>query len=129
VALEGAVKDHDGKVVKRLGDGVMAIFTRPQDAVDAAHLAQSRLREVEVDGYRPAMRAGVHYGWPRKLGGDYLGVDVNVAARVADAAEGGQVLVSEPACEKLERGTHGRRKRLRAPGTPKDLWVYPVAPK
>lgn len=128
VALEGAVKDHDGKVVKRLGDGVMAIFTRPQDAVDAAHLAQSRLREVEVDGYRPAMRAGVHYGWPRKLGGDYLGVDVNVAARVADAAEGGQVLVSEPACEKLERGTHGRRKRLRAPGTPKDLGVYPVAP-
>jgi len=129
VAIEGAVKDHDGKVVKRLGDGVMAVFTRPQDAVDAAHDAQARLREVEKDGYRPSMRAGVHYGRPRKLGGDYLGVDVNVAARVADAADGGQVLVSEPAREKLERGERGRRKRLRAPGTPEDLYVFPVAPE
>ncbi len=129
VAVESAVKDHDGKVVKRLGDGVMAVFTRPQDAVDAAHDAQARLREVEQEGYRPCMRAGVHYGRPRRLGGDYLGVDVNVAARVADAAEGEQVLVSEPAGEKLERGTRGRRKRLRAPGAPKDLHVFAVAPE
>ncbi len=75
------------------------------------------------------MRAGVHYGRPRRLGGDYLGVDVNVAARVADAAEGEQVLVSEPACEKLERGTTGRSQAPARPGTPKDLCVYPVAPE
>ena len=42
------------------------------------------------------MRAGVHWGRPRKLGGDYLGVDVNIAARVGDAAKADQVLASDP---------------------------------
>ena len=41
------------------------------------------------------MRAGIHWGSPRKLGGDYLGVDVNIAARVGDAAKADQVLVSD----------------------------------
>jgi adenylate cyclase len=76
------------------------------------------------------MRAGVHWGRPRKLGGDYLGVDMNIAARVGDAAKAGQVLVSAPALSMLDPAVHGlrigRRKRLRAKGAPRELHVAPV---
>jgi len=69
------------------------------------------------------MRAGVHHGRPRNLGGDYLGVDVNVAARVAEGAKAGEVLVSEPTCEQLdlERFQAAKPKRLKAEGAPREL--------
>jgi adenylate cyclase len=128
-AVEEAVLAHDGRVIKRLGDGLMATFLDAQEAVDAALDAQAAVAELEVDGYRPQMRAGVHWGRPRKLGGDYLGVDVNVAARVCDAAKAGQVLVSDTALARLARDglDFGRRKRLRAQGTPRELHTTVVA--
>jgi adenylate cyclase len=123
VVVEAAIENHEGRIVKRLGDGVMATFLTAQDAVDAAFDAQEGLRDIDVDGYRPRMRAGVHWGRPRKLGGDYLGVDVNIAARVADAAKAEQVVVSDPVLERvdLNRLSVGRSKRLKAEGTPRDL--------
>jgi class 3 adenylate cyclase len=129
-AIETAVTACDGTIVKRLGDGVMAAFRHPQDAVDAAFEALARLEGIEVAGYQPRMRAGVHHGKPRRIGGDYLGVDVNIAARVGEAAKGGQVLVSEPAFDMLDpqRVTGGRSKALRASGAPKGLRVRAVQP-
>lgn len=131
-AQEDAIATYGGRVVKRLGDGLMAVFSAPEDAVAAAVDAQARIAGVQLDGYRPQLRAGVHVGTPRKLGGDYLGVDVNVAARVADAAKGGEVLVSDPVADHLEADGHayayrlGRRRRLRAAGTPRELRVRRV---
>jgi adenylate cyclase len=128
VVVEGAVADHGGRIVKRLGDGVMAVFPGPEAAVAAALSMHPRLDEIAVAGHTPAMRAGVHCGRPRKLGGDYLGVDVNVAARVGEAAGGAEVLVSQPAAEHLdaERFDVGRAKRLKAPGAPRELRVSSV---
>jgi adenylate cyclase len=96
--------------------------------VHAALDAQDAMAEIEVEGHRPQLRAGVHWGRPRKLGGDYLGVDVNIAARVCDAAKAGQVLVSDPALTQLGQDgvVRGRRKRLRAAGTPRELGTTPV---
>jgi adenylate cyclase len=127
-AEEFAVSLHGGTVVKRLGDGAMAVFSRSQEAVEAALTLRDRLRLIEVEGHRPALRAGVHLGRPRKIGNDYLGVDVNVAARVAQAAHSGEVLVSERACEGLDSSslTMGRKRRLKAAGAPKDLLVCAV---
>jgi adenylate cyclase len=129
--VERGITEYDGVVVKRLGDGHMAAFPDPAAAVEAACAAQSGLDGIEVAGYRPALRAGVHLGRPRKLGGDYLGVDVNIAARVADAASEGEVLVSAPVLERLDpdRFEARRRRRFRAKGTPKDLQVYSVRPR
>lgn len=128
VVVEGAVAEHRGRIVKRLGDGVMAVFAEVPDAVEAAVSMHPRLEAIDVDGYTPRLRAGVHCGRPRKLGGDYLGVDVNVAARVGEAAGASEVLVSQPACERLdaERFEVGRAKRLKAPGAPRELRVSSV---
>jgi class 3 adenylate cyclase len=75
------------------------------------------------------MRAGIHWGRPRQLGGDLLGVDVNIAARVMDAAKGDQVLVSEALLGRVDgEGLNtGRSKRLRAEGAPRDLHVARVS--
>lgn len=128
-AVEGAVRAHDGKVVKRLGDGVMAAFPEPVEAVEAACEASARLAELEAEGYQPELRAGVHLGRPRKMGGDYLGVDVNIASRLVDAASGGEILVSAAVCERLDEDSFemSKKRRFRAKGAPKDLQVFAVS--
>ena len=73
-------------MVKRLGDGMMAVFADPGDALAAVKAGRANLDQVECDGYEPKLRAGLHVGKPRKIGGDYLGVDVNIAARLAENA-------------------------------------------
>ena len=126
-AVEPAVEDHRGRIVKRLGDGLMAVFQHPQDAVEAALEGSRGVAKIEVAGHTPSLRAGVHYGKPRKLGDDYFGVDVNIAARVAAAAGSGEVLVSESARERLDDDgdlSLKRRWRFRAKGAPEDLKVY-----
>ena len=125
-AVDPALTARGGRIVKRLGDGLMAVFDDAADAVDAALEARERVREVEADGYRPELRAGIHFGKPRKLGSDYFGVDVNVAARVADAAGPGQVLVSETVRERLGDAEVSLRRqwRFKAQGTPKGLKVF-----
>jgi len=127
-ATDDAFRGAHGVVVKRLGDGVMATFPDCEHALDAVFELRDRLAEVEVSGYRPRMRYGIHCGRPRKLGGDYFGVDVNTSARIMAAADPDQVLVSGRACAELDGGRFkvGREKRLKAAGAPDDLRVAAV---
>ena len=130
-AVEPELCSRGGEIVKRLGDGLMAVFEDPGQAIEAAHAAARALETVEVDGHRPRLRAGVHTGRPRRLGGDYFGVDVNVAARVAEAAGAGEVLISDAVHRKVEGGETvqlRRRWRFSAKGAPKGLKVYAAEP-
>lgn len=121
--VEGAIEDRNGRIVKLMGDGLMAVFYTAQDAVDAALDAQAALKQVSVSGHNPRMRAGIHWGRPRKLGGDYLGIDVNIAARVAEMAKADQVMVSDRALDHVEQAElkTSRAKRLRAAGASRGL--------
>jgi adenylate cyclase len=123
-----AISQNKGAVVKRLGDGAMAVFGSADQAVRAALDAQEGISKIDVDGYQPTQRAGVHRGTPRKVKGDFLGVDVNIAARVGDCADGGEVLISEPVREELDgrRFKFGSSHELSAPGAPADLTVCSV---
>ena len=123
-----AISDHGGSLVKRLGDGAMSVFGGADDAVRAALGTHEGVREVEVEGHTPTLRAGVHVGRPRRVGGDYLGVDVNIAARVGECAKAGEILVSDTARAAMdEEGFRfGRRRRLRESGAPRNLSVQPV---
>ncbi len=130
-AEQKAISDNKGAVVKRLGDGAMAVFGNSEQAVEAALESQRAIAQIEVEGYKPQQRAGVHRGRPRKVKGDFLGVDVNIAARVGDGAAGGEVLVSQPVREELDgrRFRFGSDRPLDAPGAPADLTVTSVKPR
>ena len=130
-ALTPAMEAHRGRVVKRLGDGAMVTFLDPADAVAGTLQAQADVEGLEVAGARPSMRAGAHHGLPRRVGRDYVGIDVNIAARVAQAAKGGELLVSRTVRESLDEERYRTKRKLmfRAKGAPKDLDVYSVKPR
>jgi adenylate cyclase len=130
-AIEPPVAAHRGRVVKRLGDGLMAVFPTPQSAWDALCEAKTRVADIDLAGHRPRLRAGLHTGRPRAIGGDYLGVDVTVAARLVERASAGEVLVSETTLWGLDRDAlSARRKKTFAwrsiKGVPADLGVFSV---
>lgn len=133
-AVEPAVLGHRGKVVKRLGDGLMAAFPSPQLGFDAVVDAWERLAAVEVNGYQPQIRAGLHTGQPRAIGGDYVGIDVNVAARLAESAGAGELLVSDAASAGLDPERVVTRRKLslrlgRPKGVPSDVTIYVATPR
>jgi adenylate cyclase len=133
VAVEQPVLARGGRVVKRLGDGVMATFLDAQSAFDAVVEARERLAGIEVEGHRPRLRAALHTGRPRSLGDDYLGVDVNIAARLAQKANADEVLVSDVTLGALDPDrVSARRKKTfaftSAKGVPPGMVVYSVTP-
>src|SRR5438093_3843937 len=88
-----AIQGNRGRVVKNVGDGVMAAFRNPPDAVAAAAAIVERTRG---DG-RPALplRIGLDAGRPTRRGEDYIGHTVNVAARLVKRCRAGEALVTD----------------------------------
>jgi class 3 adenylate cyclase len=94
-AVAFQVESQDGRVVKTLGDGAMAVFSSASGAVDAAiaiHALDDSLR----------VRIGIHSGEAVAVGDDYAGIAIAKAARITSAAEGGQTLVSSAAKELID---------------------------
>jgi class 3 adenylate cyclase len=87
--MRAAIAANGGYVFSTAGDSFAAAFTSPIGAVGAAIEAQRGLVAV---GLRARM--AVHVGEARERDGDYFGPTVNRAARLMNAAHGGQVLVS-----------------------------------
>jgi predicted ATPase/class 3 adenylate cyclase len=94
--MREAIRRHGGVEVGTEGDAFFAVFTSPQAALSAATDMQRALASnAWPDGSVVRVRMGLHTG-AGLLGGDnYMGLDVHFAARIAAAANGGQVLVSE----------------------------------
>jgi len=124
--IEPPMLQRGGEIVKRLGDGLMTVFCDAESAVAAALEAHAGAGAIEREGYRAMLRTGVHLGRPRRIGGDYLGVDVNVAARICDEAAAGELLVSEPVWRELRDrdAFEGAPRTLSAKGVPPGLLVY-----
>lgn len=89
--VRASSREHGGQAVKWLGDGVMFYFPNPGDAVLAA---LDMVEGVAADALPPA-RVGIHAGPVVFQEGDYFGRTVNIAARIADYARPGEVLVSQ----------------------------------
>lgn len=91
--LASVVRDHDGAVVKTIGDAVMASFGDPADAVRAALSMQARIADQDL-----SLKLGVHMGpsvvvtLNDRL--DYFGSTVNMAARLQGQSDGGDVVLS-----------------------------------
>lgn len=134
-AIEPPLLDRGGHIVKRMGDGLMAVFHRPEVALAGVLDAMDALAGVEIDGYTPRMRAGLHTGHPQRIGGDWLGVDVNIAARVMERAAKGGLMVSAETLDRIEPedleslGVQARRVRKpffgpKLSGVPEGLEMY-----
>lgn len=104
------IRSRGGRIVKRLGDGLMLSFPSPE----AALLACIELVPTSPDPLR--LRAGIHFGEVVSTRDDIIGHTVNVAARVAESAKGGQIAVTaqvRDAAGEL-RGVHFTRARRRS---------------
>lgn len=92
---------HGGHVVKSQGDGFMIAFASAEDAVRAAIEVQRGLASGprRLRGAPVMVRIGVHTGPALEKGGDLFGRNVALAARVADQACGGEILVTAEVSE------------------------------
>jgi predicted ATPase/DNA-binding SARP family transcriptional activator len=94
-----AIADEGGFVDATEGDAFFATFT---DARAAARAAVAATRNLRVHGWPEAVgelrvRMGLHVGHVQRTEAGYVGLEIHRAVRVADAAHGGQLLVTEPA--------------------------------
>lgn len=92
------VSEHSGHVIKSQGDGFMVAFAHPEEAVGCSVAMQRALanpaKRLSPNTIR--VRIGIHMGKSVRRGDDLFGRNVAMAARVADQAAGGEVLISEP---------------------------------
>ncbi|NDJ91619.1 MULTISPECIES: adenylate/guanylate cyclase domain-containing protein [Mycolicibacter] len=96
--VQRTVRERRGHVVKSQGDGYMIAFAQPEQAVRCAVDIQRGLQQRR--GRKPQhpirVRIGVHMGRSVRRGDDLYGRNVAMAARVAAAADGAQILISGP---------------------------------
>ena len=108
-ALRAAFTAHAGWEHGTEGDSFFVAFASAPEAVAAAADGQRALAAIDwpPDG-RIRVRMGLHTGEGRLSGRDYVGIDVHRAARIASAAHGGQVLVSDSTAGLISGGLpHG----------------------
>lgn len=99
--LRACAARHGGVVVKTAGDGAMLAFDEPARGLRFARELQATLRgHARLSDLR--VRVGLHHGAAIRHDDDFYGSGVNLAARVASAARGGEVLVSEAVHDVLD---------------------------
>jgi len=93
---------HGGRVVKTIGDEVMAVFPDSPLAADAARDIQLSIQDMAPVGkVRLGVRIGFHYGVLVERDGDVFGDTVNLAARLTEMASRGQIITSLETVERL----------------------------
>lgn len=95
--VQPVLKEYRGQVIKTLGDGILAIFKHPLNAVVAALEIQKRVTQhnaFKVDEEKLQLRIGLNTGQVIRKASDIFGDVVNVASRMQAAAEPGDILLT-----------------------------------
>jgi adenylate cyclase len=120
-ALGAPVTEHRGQVVKTLGDGLMAVFDEPRDAVAASVRMHDVLEVIVMRGAERGastglralrLQVGIARGEIVEMSGDYFGDAVNVAARLLDHAGDNETLATSEVLAGLAAGTAARFRSL-----------------
>jgi adenylate cyclase len=90
-AISAVASESGAQVIKTIGDAVMV---RHRDPSEAVALGLTAAHELIAGHGSPAVRVGMHHGPAIERGGDWFGATVNLAARVAAIAAGGEVLLT-----------------------------------
>ena len=88
-AIDRQLARFGGHLVKRTGDGVLAIFDGPARAVQCSVAIRDALRQLGID-----VRIGLHTGEIERRGDDVAGIAIHLAQRVQAKAQPGEVLAS-----------------------------------
>ena len=107
--------EHNGKVVKMLGDGVLLSFTNNRLAVECMSLIQQEHAQRVAqwpNRLKLMMQIGMARGQVVQVDGDCFGDAVNVASRLSDLAGPEQILVNETVIRKLGKGPNVRSRSL-----------------
>jgi TolB-like protein/class 3 adenylate cyclase/Tfp pilus assembly protein PilF len=108
-AIEPAIAEHGGRIVKSTGDGFLAEFPSAVEAVRAAVQFQTRIKELamaEVEDRRIVFRVGINIGDVIVEPHDIFGDGVNIAARLESISEPGGICISSSAYDQV-RGKVG----------------------
>jgi pimeloyl-ACP methyl ester carboxylesterase/class 3 adenylate cyclase len=113
-----------GRLIRGTGDGALATFDGPARALACAQAVVAGASQLGIE-----VRAGLHTGEIELDGDDISGIAVHIAARVADLAGAGEVLVSRTVCDLVagstiafeDRGVHELK------GVPAPWQLYAVA--
>jgi class 3 adenylate cyclase len=113
--LKRAVAGNRGRVIKTIGDEVMAVFDSADGAFQAAVDMQAGTDELPAIGaVRLGIRIGFHAGPVLEERGDVFGDAVNTAARMAGLAKSGQIITSGPTVDALSAALRDATRDLDA---------------
>jgi adenylate cyclase len=103
--LTDVTKNYNGTVIKTIGDEIMCTFPTADDAANASIEMHEELLDDVTEGVSDitqlAIRVGFHFGPAIMEGGDVFGDAVNVAARMAAQAKGGQIITTQSSVDLL----------------------------
>lgn len=100
--MERGIQGFKGRLVKTIGDEVMATFNSAEDAFMAAVEMQQRITDLPaVSGVKLTIRVGFHFGPAIEENNDVFGDTVNTAARIVGLANAEQVLTSKQTIDEL----------------------------
>lgn len=101
------VFEHQGKVVKTIGDEVMCVFNSPDQAAAAAVCMHEAVSSDScLTPYHLRLRIGLHHGSAISEDGDYFGDAVNTAARMVAQAKAGQIITNRSTLELMSPDRH-----------------------
>ncbi len=130
--LMNVINAHNGTVIKTIGDEVMCTLPEPDDCANAATEMQETLEDandLREDGPEIKVRIGMHFGPALLEKGDVYGDAVNVAARMAAQAKGGQIITTKTTIDLLDPITQASSRFVdRAPikGKKEDIEIYEI---
>jgi adenylate cyclase len=128
------VNRHNGAVIKTIGDEIMSTFATAEQAVEACMAMQEAVAEdlPQRNKHTPAdfsIRIGMHFGSCILEGGDVFGDAVNVAARMAGIAKGGQIITTQDTAAALSpaiRSSTRHLDRIPIKGKSEDVDIFEV---
>ena len=88
--MEDAVKNYSGRIVKNTGDGILAVFDGPVRSIECAKVSIENMKNIGLD-----IRCSLHVGEIVWRNEDITGIAVNIASRILDQCESGNVVISK----------------------------------
>jgi len=112
--ISSQIISHNGRVLKKIGDEVMCVFS---DTAHAVHAACALHKVVQNDKFlsefQLALKTGIHFGEVLTEEDDVFGDNVNITARIASLAKSDQIIAT---CETVEQLPQDLRSKIRALG-------------